>query len=137
MKNIILVLSCFSFLLFNCTSNSAKSNALVGSWKVSTYDPQLQGIPSNVLESARVKTLTTSYTFNDDNTFILKSIDIPNGNKGNYIYSPDAKILELNYELEGKQTKVIYTVEELHVASSKWVQNMNQMGKIFLTLTKQ
>ncbi len=164
MKKIILILSCFSILLVNCksdvksdakpnvTSNvipnqksdtkpvskpMATSDVLTGTWKVTDYDSQLQGIPDNVLQSAKNKTLTSSYTFNDDGTFILRSASVPNGNTGNYSYSKEANILELNYFVSGKQTKVIYQLEEVNATTTKWIQDMNQIGKIFITLKKQ
>ena len=123
-------------LIINCKSDATNKDAMVGTWQVTNYDAQLKGIPDNVLESARKKTMTTSYTFNADNTFTLKSVDVP-GNNGKWAHTPASKVLELNYVANDRPTKVIYTVDEINTRSMKWIQNMNEMGMIFITLEKK
>lgn len=136
MRHIILTLALIISTLLNSCAQ-INTNDLPGTWQVVSFTANTPSISPLLIKDVETEALSTVYTFENNNTFSMKSNYMSNGYKGVWEFSSEKKTLTLVSKTEGEQKPEIYTVELLDGGSMKWTQNIPQIGTLTLVLKKE
>jgi len=136
MRRFFILLS-LVLLLFSSCDNRIEASKLVGSWKVVNFDPLLNGISPLLIEEGRKEALSTKYTFNSDNTFIMKSKSIPAGDNGRWQLNSEKEILILKNNLGNFNEEEEFEIKLVGSSTIIITQELEGFGYIKMTLEKE
>ena len=135
MRRVFILLSLVS-LLFSSCDNRIESSKLIGNWKVVNFDPLLNGISPLLIEEGKKEALSTKYTFNSDNTFIMKSKSIPTGDNGTWKLNSEKEILILRNDI-GNYDGEEFAIKLVGSSTIIITQELEGFGYINMTLEKE
>jgi hypothetical protein len=134
MKHILILLSIVAILFCSCSAQINKDE-IIGTWKVIEFKTVTPTLSLALIEGAKVEALSSTYSFQKNKTFRMKSNIISSGEDGNYEFL-SGKIIEMTITSEGHKTKAEYHLELLSGNLMKWTQDMGDLGNLSMTLKK-
>lgn len=125
-----------SLLLLGC-ANQINENDLYGNWKVTKFEANTPELSPSLIEGAKTEALSTTYLFNKDNSFSMKSDFVSDGSAGTYEFITETHSLQMTSSSQNDNSIEEYTVESLSGNSMKWSHDMGELGNLKLVLTKE
>ena len=124
------------FLFVSCNIGTNKEN-IIGNWRIVNFDANVKDISPILINAGRREALSTTYIFNKDSTFIMKSASFIEGQQGRW--SIDAKNKTILFDFDNdKMDNDTYTLEELNQFNMLWSQKLDQgFGTITMILEKE
>ena len=123
-------------LLFGC-GNQIEEKDLIGSWKVSEFKADTPELSPPLIEAASQEALSTTYTFQKDKTYQMKSDYISEGMSGQYDFETLTNRIKMMRSPQEGDSYEEYEVEFINKNSMKLTQNMAELGRLTMTLTKK
>ena len=110
---------------------------LLGKWKVSGFNADTPNLSPAIIEDGRVEAMSSEYDLSSDGKSFLRSDYYIKGQTGNWIFDKDSKKLTITHSNEEEMGPTTYTVESVSETKMVWIQEIEGIGTLTLTLKKR
>ncbi len=135
MKHNLILLSILAILFCSCSAQINKDE-IIGTWKVVEFHTVTPTLSLALIEGAKGEALSSTYSFQKNKTFSMKSDIVFNGEDGNYKIS-SGNVIEMTFTSTEHKTKSEYHLELVNDKLMKWTQDLGELGSLSMTLKKE
>lgn len=134
MKKILFYSS--AVLLLACSGNKQKQ--LLGTWKMTSYTPNIETLDSGSLQRAVEEGLSVTYEFREDSVMLVKSKSGPDeGQEIKWYLDSNDQRMTFKFEFNGEEFLEQFNVVEQNDKTLKLYQKLPQLnGELTMELEK-